>query len=797
MGKVAVAAAALLVGSTIGNLGWAQVAAPTGRKASRRGATRVAAAPPEAAPEGKQLPEALAAQQAALASGDAVRIQESSQRLHAVALRQLAITVLARGDSARATEYYRQSLAISPSVEGRLELASVLLRAGDAKGAADEALTATEMDPANATAWAVRGGALRAAKRGKDAVIALEQSMRLRPMPNVAYELGSTLLDLHEKAKADSVFAQILKASGNDPIWYVEIGDAYREAAYMPEAVKAFQEAIQRDPLVLHGEFFLGLTYLQMNEWGPNSESFRHLREAVRLAPKEYVSNFYLGALESTDGSDLASSDRHLRAAAEADGSQPEVWLYLGLNANREHRTVEAEADLRKAIDLTGKDESRNNYQVRRAYFALGRILVNQGQREEGAKLLARYKAAEQAAVAESGSTIRSRAIPGGEAPATVGMSGAADLPALQGGTAITGPTQDMTRAQAKLPPEQERALAAREAALRHVLATSGNDLGTAEAREQRYAEALATFTEAAQWETPVMPALLRNEGTAAFRVGHYDEAAAALGRYFERQGGGTAAEGSGDGRARLMLAMSEFSTGHFREASTAFTMARSATMADSRAGYSWAYSLAHTGQAQEANRLATEIAGRDLPIEQRMLVCHVFVDTEDYEGSAACYRRAYAQDPTVRLAHYGAGEALVRLDRAAEAVPELRAELQLSPDDANVQYALAYALLQLSQKEEAQRLLEQIAAGHPEQAEAQYQLGKLLLEQGKLPEAIGHLEASERVSAAASGGTPDYVHYQLGTAYRKAGRQVDAEKELALYREIKDRKRAGAASRE
>ena len=179
------------------------------------------------------------------------------------------------------------------------------------------------------------------------------------------------------------------------------------------------------------------------------------------------------------------------------------------------------------------------------------------------------------------------------------------------------------------------------------------------------------------------------------------------------------------------------------------------------------------------------------------MLVCHVFVDTEDYEGSAACYRRAYAQDATVRLAHYEVGEALVRLDRAEEALPELRAELALSPDDANVQYALAFALLQLSRKAEAQQILARIAAEHPEQAEAQYQLGKLLMEQGKLPEAIGHLEASERASAAVAGGTPDYVHYQLGTAYRKAGRPAEADKELAMYREIKDRKRAGAASRE
>ncbi len=791
MGKFS-AAAALVLGSAMAGMGWAQSLPHPGGQRAGKAPAQAAGTGAKLGLEDQELQKALREQQTALASGDAARIQQTSLMLHAVALRRLAAVALARGDSARATELYRHSLAIVPSIEARLELASVLLRSGDPRGAADEALTATEMDPANAAAWAVRGGALRAAKREKDAVVALEQSMHLRPMPDVAYALGSTLLQLHEKAKADAVFAQILKASGDDAIWYVEIGDAYRETEYLPDAVKAFEEAIRRDPRVLHGQFFLGLTYLQMNQWGPNSQSFNHLREAVRLAPKDYVSNFYLGALESTDGSDLASSDRHLRAAAEADGTQPEVWLYLGLNANREHRTDEARADLRKAIDLTGKDESRNNYQVRRAYFALGRILVNDGQRQEGAKLLAKYSAAEQAAVAESGAGIRGRVVAGEQTPATAGMSVSALPPLKKDEAAAASPATDPV----KLPPEQERTLAVREAALRHVLATSGNDLGTAEAREQRYAEALATFTEAAGWETPAMPALLRNEGAAAFRLGRYDVAASALERYFSRQGGEASTEAT-DERARVMLAMSEFSTEHFREASAAFAKAGTATLADPRAAYSWAYSLAHIGQAQEANRLATDLAARDLPIEQRMLVCHLFVDTENYEGSAACYRRAYTQDSSVRLAHYEVGEALVRLDRAAEAVPELRAELQLSPDDANVQYALAYALLQLSQKDEAQRMLERIATEHPEQAEAQYQLGKLLLEQSKVPEAIAHLEASERASAAAPGGTPDYVHYQLGTAYRKAGRSAEGDKELALYREIKDRKRAGATSRE
>jgi Flp pilus assembly protein TadD len=62
-------------------------------------------------------------------------------------------------------------------------------------------------------------------------------------------------------------------------------------------------------------------------------------------------------------------------------------------------------------------------------------------------------------------------------------------------------------------------------------------------------------------------------------------------------------------------------------------------------------------------------------------------------------------------------------------------------------------------------------------------------LEQGKLDDAISHLEQAARVSP-----DTDYIHYQLQVAYRKASRIQDADRELAIYKEIKARKRASAA---
>ena len=710
-----------------------------------------------------------------MAGGDPVTIAAASRELNAQILVLLAQFRLALGKRQEAIALYRESLDLETSTRRRLEFASALLHSGNAAAAVTETDSIVAAEPDNAAAWMTRGSALRDAGRGTEAVEALTRALQLRPDPHIAFALGSTYLSLHDKAKAAAIFDRVLEVSGKSAIWYVAIGDAYRDAGYMDDAVANLKTALARDPKVLHGEFFLGLTYLQMNQWGPNSESFQHLRKAVLQSPHEYISNFYLGALESTDGSDLGASDNHLRAAALADPTQPEVWLYLGMNANREKRLGDAKVFLQKSIDLTGSDESRNNYQVRRAYFSLGRLLISEGDRAQGEALLARYKAAEQAAVAESGKSIAQTEKPGtAESPLRslgAATAPAAELPGAQEANAST--------------PERKVQMAAEEK-LSRLLASSLNDLGTAEARQHDYTAALHSFQDSEKWD-PSNALVLRNLGVAAFRVKDSGEAVRALQAYKAKQ---LASGGTIDQNAQLMLALSQFSTGSFPDAVNSFASVAGLVMQDQRTAYSYAFALARVGRAQEANRIADDLAAQPLDADLLPLVCHIYIDTENYNGSQSCYRKALVQDPNLPLAHYEIGESLIRLDRPAEAVPELRKELLVTPNDPNVLTALAFALLQTSQKAEARSLLEAAVKASPEHAQSQYELGKLLLEEGDVPGAITHLERSE-----ASDGSKDYVHYQLATAYRKASRLDDAQRELRTYRQIKDSNRDANAT--
>ena len=737
-----------------------------------------------------EIQRLLSAQQAALQSNDPEAIENATRPLAALLLRQMSQLQLVEGHGEVAVDLARKSLALQPSSETQLELASLLLRTGHAKDAADAVSPVLISEPGSAVAWAVRGSALRSSGDDRGAAEALTKSLTIKPDVNVAYALASCFLALHEKQKAQRIFDQIIAASGNAAIQHVAAGDAYREARYLTEAVEEFKKAIAIDPRVGHAEFFLGYTYLQMHEWGPNSQSFEHLRAAVRLAPRDYLSNFYLGAIESTDGSDLASSNRHLHVAAETDPRSPEVWLYLGLNAVREKNIADAKTFLRKAIDLTGADEARNNYQIRRVYAVLGRILIAEGNREEGDALLAKYRQSEDRVISNSASVIANAAA-NADAHSSSGSASGAPV-SFPGMSVPTLPAASTTALQAAAAPqttEVSRQITATQHQLEVLLASSFNDLGTAEARRGRYADALVHFQEAEHWGTP-SPALLHNIGAAAFRVEDFAESARAL-QLFLKASQENESNSAQQDRSRMMLAMSQFSLGQFSEAEKSFAQIPSLTMQDPRAAYSWAYSLAHSGQQQRANQIAGELAKQSFPSDVMSLVCHIYMDTEDYEHSLTCYQNAYQADPSLKMAHYQAGESLIRLDRPGEAVPELRRELALQPENPDVQYSLAFALLLSGHRPEALTLLQTLTVTNPTHAQAQYQFGKALLEDGKVPEAVSHLE-----KAVQSDPKPDYIHYQLQAAYRKAGRTEDADRELKIYRDIKARSREGSAAK-
>jgi tetratricopeptide (TPR) repeat protein len=336
---------------------------------------------------------------------------------------------------------------------------------------------------------------------------------------------------------------------------------------------------------------------------------------------------------------------------------------------------------------------------------------------------------------------------------------------------------------QPHLAPEKAQQLQKYDQQLHQVLSSGFNDWGTAEAREHQYQPALDHFEQAEKWD-PATPGLMRNLGTAAYLLQNYPESARALSTVVTQD--------PNDQRSRLMLAMSLFTIEKFADAAQNFAILGDAAMQDTRSAYAWGFSLARTGQDQQANQIADTLAARDLTPDVHMLVCQLYTAAENFAHAVPCFQKLADENPTMPRVHYEIGATLVHLDRPADAITPLRTELQLNPQDTDARYYLAFALLETSQKTEALSLLNQVVIEKPDYAQAQYQLGKVLLEDGKTDEAIPHLEAAAKLSPDA-----DYIHYQLQVAYRRAGRTADANHELEIYKQIKASHRSTGAAHE
>ena len=253
---------------------------------------------------------------------------------------------------------------------------------------------------------------------------------------------------------------------------------------------------------------------------------------------------------------------------------------------------------LTKAIALTGRDEARNNYQIRKAYIILGRLSITEGRREEGTQQLEHSKqlfalymkqvekqVGQGAAVAGMGGGDA----PGGDLPGIV-------APAKDTGSLAPGSGEEAQADKPKLTQEEEGAIAAREKQLHAILGVSFNDWGTSEARQKNYAVATELFKEAKSWD-PQTPGLMKNLGIAAFRQEDYPEAAAAL-RV-------AAPAEPQDLSLRAMLGMALFNTNAFADAAQAFTPLGDNAFRDPRIAYTWAISLIKSNQYQPASDIS------------------------------------------------------------------------------------------------------------------------------------------------------------------------------------------------
>ncbi len=669
-------------------------------------------------------------------TGDVQQIAAANRGLIATSLRSMAELKLAEGDTRQAIDLYKQSLEFENTPATHIALALAYMRGQQTDQALAEIEPVTKAEPNNPDAWNVQGRLLMDKKEWRPAAEALTHSLELQSNVMVAYALATAYLNLKEPQKAEVIFKKLSDATGDRPSLHIMIGRAYQNAGMMDQAVAEFNRAADLDAKSTRAHYFIGLLYMAQNEWVATPQAREQFADEVQANPKDFFGNFFLGYIDNADKL-YDDSDRYLKVAALDKPDWPEPYLYMGLNAFARKDNQKAEELLRKAIELTGDDKSRNNYQIRRAYYVLGRICIQSGRKDEGVGYTKIFSDMQEHTMADSRA-----ATPASKTQGTMG-SGMAAEPSVPT-TAVINPTSQLGDAP-QLSAKEKAELKNTEQRLSQLLGNSYNDLGTAEARQKQYAAALSYFQQAEKWNAAV-PHLMRNVGFAAFRSNDYAESARALKIAVGQE--------PGDKMIPPMLAMALFSSNQYADAAKAFDQVGDVAYSDPRVAYAWADSLARSKQPDKAAAVLARMSQQPLPPDALLLVGQVYSEIGNQQQALAAFQKAMQQDPSLQRAHYYAGLSQLRLNQPTLAISEFQAELKLNPKD----------------------------------ADTQYQLGKALLEQGNTKDAVTHLQTAAELNPELDG-----VHNQLQIAYRKTGRVTDADREARLAAAAKSKSPSAA----
>ncbi len=365
-----------------------QTAAPVGA------AQQQAANSLNTSPAIDELQSRLQAAAAARDAGDPRDVARANNLVLALAFRKLGNVRVAESAFPQAADLYQRSLAWEDAAETHVGLAISALYANRPNDSLVEASKALLLDPKCARAFNIQGKAWMKKRDYRKAVDSLQRAVELQPDFESSYALGVSLLSLKDPGsakKATQVFGMIVASMGDSGSLHVLFGHAYRDTEMQDDAIRELRKAVALDTRTPHAHYFLGLALLWKNEWTDTPEIRQEFVTELSNFPRDFLANYFLGYLDSNDRR-YDEANLHLRAAADIDASWPEPWLFLGLNAYAQGDLPRSEAYLLKCIELTGKDESRGNYQVRRAYVTLGRILTTSGRADEAAPYLERAR---------------------------------------------------------------------------------------------------------------------------------------------------------------------------------------------------------------------------------------------------------------------------------------------------------------------------------------------------------------------------------------------------------------------
>jgi tetratricopeptide (TPR) repeat protein len=429
------------------------------------------------------------------------------------------------GEYALSVPVYEEAIQFAPKdFTLHLEYAEAALDADDpakAKLLAQEALALLPpaADQKRAKTMHVLAQALWGTGDRKQSIDEYKAAAALDPSFTNIYAVGTTDLTLGDKVTATRIFTEIVAKFGDTATVRMQLGRAYALASDYREAIQEFKKALAKDNRMPGLHYSLGAAMMQASGEAAYPEAEVEFRKELVIQPNDRLTYPQLGRIALTRH-DYQEAESDLIRADELDLGNPDTFRLSAQLYTEMGKTAEAETALRNAIAAT-PDPSRHHYEIARAHYQLGRLLLQRGDKDEAKK---------EMQISED----------------LTAQSRLEDESTLTGKPIVQSPLQMTRTPKAEEVAEEKRF----EAQIGPAIASSYDNLGVHAAIGKSYAIAAAYFERAAEWN-PALTGIDNNWGQAAFEAGQFTDAVPPLSRSLQRH--------PEDATIRAMLGISEY----------------------------------------------------------------------------------------------------------------------------------------------------------------------------------------------------------------------------------------------
>jgi tetratricopeptide (TPR) repeat protein len=604
------------------------------------------------------------------------KLNAAAEQYHAFladALSELGVGYSLAGDYKQAGSFFDDARALEGGATSLLlDSARTALMVGDldkVKSLTTEVIQKyPDSRPQLAEAHQLLGRALLHQNQDQQARRELESAVALDPTFANRYDLAVACLDLDNEECAVQIFDEMEKSFGDTPEFHMASGRAYGSSDFQLRAVAEFRRAIAEDPRLPGAHYLLAAALLATGGDESHVESAEtELQKELIISPNDSMTYAALGKL-AVSQSNYPEAEKYLKKSVLLDPQNPDPDLYLGQIYFDTNRPADAEAALRHCIRLT-TDVSRNRYQVQKAHYLLGRLLMRKGQQNAGLAEIDIARDLSKKTLAQDRSKLAG----------LMDTSGSRDAQA----PAVEAEASSLVAAATADPLALRKVEAIREQ-LRGAVADSYNNLGAIAATNNDYSSAVTYFKRAAVWN-PSLEGLDYNWGRAAFAGSQFADAVMPLSRYLKSQ--------PDDTGIRSALAISQFMTGNYHGCIETLQSVIGKAGLVPQVEYAYAESMVKTGQIGVGTERLGELEKLhpEIPDVHRSLGEALGLQGERQKGLEE-FRTAIQLGPRDADSHYDLGKMELESGDTAAAIPELETAVRLSPNSEHFHLELADA---------------------------------------------------------------------------------------------------------